>query len=293
MNSQPPREESKRIRAFRLGLVKAIPKFPNDRTSLQTLERKPLGELLVDYANWAIRYVAPRPRKVIIELAALADSRWTLLQDDISAFLSKVDRGEDLTPHLSLNPHTRGYTPAASGTGPDIDRWADKDIVLNSMGFHHFHLSGTIKPKGFATRGNELLFAEVTRDQFTVIAIFDHSVFEERDLGESLTAERERLWQVFDERAMRRAPPNSVSAHIPIATSGHSLHSIYLAKGYEQLVAQIDPKVDDPDYISSLVAGCGFTLPLKQKWKWHFHYLDLCLHETTSASFAIFRKGPN
>ena len=106
---------SKRIRAFRLGLAKAIPKFPNDRTSLQALESKSLGPILIDYANWAIRYVAPRPRKVIVEPAASSDPRWALLQGDISNFLSKVERGDELTPHLSFEPHTRGYTPAASG----------------------------------------------------------------------------------------------------------------------------------------------------------------------------------
>jgi hypothetical protein len=283
MTNQAPRAESERIRAFRLGLAKAIPKFPNDRTSLQTLERKSLGALLIDYANWAIRYVAPRPRKVIVEPAASSDPRWPLLQSDISAFLSKVERGDDLTPHLSPK-RKRGYTPLASGTGPDVDRWADKDMVLNIMGYHHFH------PRNGS---NELLFAHVTRDEFTVVAIFDHSVFEKRDSGQPLNAERERLWQIFDERTTRDAPPNSVVVPTPIATSGHSMHFQYRSMDYARLVAKIDLKVDDPAYISSLVAGNGLTLPTKQRWKWQLHYLDLGLLETKSRFFAAFRKGPN
>jgi hypothetical protein len=179
MTGTTPPAESKRVRALRLGLAKQIPKFPNDKASLQSLERKPLGSLLIDYANWAIRYVAPRPRKVIIEPTASMDSRWKVLQKDIAAFLEKVKRGDDLTPHLSLEPHTRGYTPAASAQGPDVDRWADKDMLLNVMGYHHFHLNMTIEPKGFASRKveNEILFAHVTREEFTVVGIFDHSVF--------------------------------------------------------------------------------------------------------------------
>ncbi len=50
--------------------------------------------------------------------------------------------GGDLTPHLSLQPHTRGFTPAASAQGPNVNRWADKDMLLNVMGYHHLHLDG-------------------------------------------------------------------------------------------------------------------------------------------------------
>lgn len=284
MTSQTHPAESKRVRAFRLGLAKAIPKFPNDRASLQTLESKSLGPLLIDYANWAIRYVAPRPRKVIVEPAASSDSRWLSLQADISDFLSKVERGEDLTPHLSLEPHTRGYTPAASATGSNVDRWADKDMVLNITGYYHFHLR----------RGsNELLFAHVTRDTFTVVALFDHSVFEKTDPGQPLTAERARLWKIFNERATRHAPPNSVVVPSMIATSGHSMHFTFMSMNYVRVITEIDPKVDDPAYTSSLAVGSGFTLPAKQKWKWHLNYLDLGLLEKNSIFFGVFRKGPN
>ncbi len=285
----PPPRESKRIRALRLGLAKRIPKFPNDRASLETLERKPLASLLIDYANWTIRYVAPRPRKVIIETAASADARWNT---DIDAFLEKVKRGDDLTPHLSLEPHTRGYTPAASAQGPDVDRWADKDMLLNVMGYHHFHPSMTMESGGFARRTNEILFAHVTREKFIVVAIFDHSVFESEP-GQPLTAERKRLWRIFDERLTRGVPPGAVVVPPPIALSGHSVHFTYLAMGYARVIADIDNKVDDRAFISSATAGIPFTLPARPKWKWHLHFLDLGLLEKASGFFLMFRKGPN
>jgi hypothetical protein len=159
MTDRMPLVESKRAQAFRLGLVKMIPKFPNDRASVQSLECKPLGSILIDYANWAIRYVAPRPRKVIVEPTASIDPRWVSLKKDIDAFLEKVGHGEDLTPYLPLKPHTRGYTPAASAPGPDVDRWADKDMLLNGMGYHHFHPSTTMEIAGFAGRAKDVLFA--------------------------------------------------------------------------------------------------------------------------------------
>lgn len=285
--------EPKRIRAFRLGLAKAIPKFPNDRTSLNALEMKSLGSLLIDYCNWAIRYVAPRPRKVVVESAASSDPRWALLQADISNFLGKVERGEMLTPHLSLEPHTRGYTPAASGVGPNVDRWADKDFLLNITGYHHFHPSRSIEPQGFATRGNALIFAHVTRETFTVVALFDHSVFEKADLGQPLTTERERLWKIVDERATRFVQPNSVVVSSIIATSGHSLYFTYMSMHYARIITAIDPKLDDLAYTSSIVVGTDVTLPAKQKWQWHLNYLDLGLFEENSGVFGILRKGPN
>ena len=67
-------------------------------------------------------YVAPRPRKAIVEAEASTDPRWKVLQNDIDAFLEKVKRGDDLTPHLSLDPHTLGYTPAASAQGGSLGR---------------------------------------------------------------------------------------------------------------------------------------------------------------------------
>src|SRR5580704_19238641 len=173
-----PKTESKRIRALRLGLVRQIPRFPNDRASLSAIEAKSLGAILIDYANWAIRYVPPRPRTVTVEPEAAQDPRWLQRKTDIEGFLEKVRKGEDLTPHLSLEPHTRGFTPAASAPGPGVDRWADKDMVLNITGYHHFHPRLTIEAGGFATRGDDLLFALVTRSEFTVVALFDHSVFE-------------------------------------------------------------------------------------------------------------------
>ncbi len=211
---------------------------------------------------------------------------------NIDSFLEKVERGEDLTPHLSLEPHTRGYTPAASAPGPNVDRWAEKDMLLNVIGYHHFHPSMTIEPAGFTQRIKEVLFAHVTRDEFTVVGVFDHSVFKSEP-GQSLTLERERLWQIFDERLTRHAPPGSVVVAPPIATSGHSVYFTYLAMKYARLISNMDQRLDDPGYISDLTAGTGFQFPTKPKWKWHLQYLDLGLFEKMSNAFLVLGKGPN
>jgi hypothetical protein len=199
--------ETSRVRSFRKSLAKQIPKFPNNKASLQALEAKSLGALLIDYTNWAIRYIAPRPRQIVVESTAANDRRWSSSVDDIRELLRKVEVVEDLTPHLSLQPHTRGFTPASSAQGPNVNRWADKDMLLNVMGYHHLHLDAA-PTQGM--RSDDMVFAQVTRDTFTVVGIFAHSVFEMTTPTTTMTAERERRREIFDKRMTRGVPPGAL-----------------------------------------------------------------------------------
>src|ERR1700683_2567304 len=88
------------VKKFRLELVKAIPRFPNDGKSLLHMRQKHLSSVLVDYIHWRARYVGIRPRQVEIEAVAKANPRWSAMAVPIEAFLEKVRRGDDLTPHL-------------------------------------------------------------------------------------------------------------------------------------------------------------------------------------------------
>lgn len=281
---------SKRIKNFCLVIAKGIPKFPNDKTTLQILKDKSLGALLVDYANWAIRYIAPRPREVIVELTAKSDPRWSSLAEAIQPLLVKIEKGEDLTPYLSLQPHTRGFTPAASLQEPDVDRWADKDMLLNVMGYHHLHLDAAPTNK---MRSDDMLFAYVTRDTFTVVGIFNHAVFKETMPNAAMTAERERLWQIFDERSKRDIEPGSIIIPSIIASSGHALDIVFTAMNYAKVVSEIDPKLDDPAYVRGLYKKVGVPIPAKPKVKWQLNYLDLGLIDEAAGVFFILRKGAN
>ncbi len=125
--------EPKRIAAFRMELAAAIPRFPNNGASLRALQQKSLGELLIDFFNWRIRYVGVRPRTVVIDPLASASADWGTRQGIIVPFLEKVTRGDDLTPHLSLQPHTRGFSPNSGVRRATVEqRWVDKDnsVVL-------------------------------------------------------------------------------------------------------------------------------------------------------------------
>jgi hypothetical protein len=286
--------EPKRITSFRKQLARAIPRFPNDGESLRVLDQKSLGSLLIDYFTWRTRYVGMRPRSVVIDPLATSQPIWSDKQAIIYPFLEKVKRGDDLTPHLSLQPRTRGFSPSAGVPGATVEeRWADKDMMLNTMGYHHFHPSLTIEPGGFATRTNEILLAHVTRDRFTVVGLFEHSVFETNPDG-SLTPERERLWQVFDEHSTRGAPPGSIVIQGPgISLSGHSHPTIFTAQKYARLVAKVDPLIETADFQRDFFQNAGIAAPPKPKWQWTLCHLDLAVCERKSGATGILRKGPN
>lgn len=283
-------KESKRITAFRRSVVKEIPKFPNDKATLAVLEQKPLASLLIDYANWAIRYIAPRPRAVLIEQTASNDPRWKGHEAEIQILLNKAVGGDDLTPHLSLQPHTRGFTPASAGTGSDVDRWADKDFLLNVMGFHHLHLDAAPSNQ---MRSDNVLFVRVNRDTFTVAGIFNHSVFEATQIGSSMTVERERLWEIFDEHTMRGHPPGTVVVTSPIANSGHPIYIVQLAMDYARIIRELDPKLDDPTYAGDFYRRANMRPPTKIKLKWYLQFLSLGLLDERRDLFFSLRHGPN
>ena len=200
----------------------------------------------------------------------------------------KAQRGEDLTPHLSLALHTRGYALAAYMPGAsNEDRWSDKDLLLTRMGYHHFHLGMIIDSAGYAARTDHLIFAEVSREKFKVIAIFNHEVFA---LG---SAERARLIALHDWIVSRWLPPGTAVMSGPIMTSGHSMHVVAYADRCTRLIREVDSQLDDPASIEKLYENAKFELPQKPKFKWIFLHLDLAIYESVKRTALIVQKGWN
>lgn len=285
--------ESKRVKQFRLAIAKQIPKFPNDRHTLSVLEAKPLSSLLLAYTNWAYRLVPPRRRKVTIEPTLTADSRWKALRDDAKTLLDRASRGDDLNPYLSLRVRHNGFTPAASDAVPTTDKWEDKDFFLVTMGYHHFHLSQVIEAAGHAKRTDVVLFAQVTKKEFNAIGFFDHSVFEQTGpASQSMTAERERLWNLYEQRSSLGRRPGGVYMDNPIATSGHSLAHTRLAFEFTRVIQSVDPMLDDLASRAALFNTLPHETVKAMKLRWHLNYLDLGLLDKPAAVFYTFRYGP-
>ena len=283
-----------RLKKLHGDLVKAIPRIPNNRTTLDALRARSIGELIIYFICWRLRFVASRPRLVEIEPAVTNDGRWSKWSGYVQAFLARVEAGEDLTPWLSLEAYTRAFSLAATQPGPHVDRWEDKDFLLFVMGLHHFHLGQALEKKGHAVRTNEIIFAEVTRERFDVVALTDHDVFANNADG-SLTPERERLWELFDSRRAKDVQPGAVYVgggygSLGISTSGHPTYLVLIARKYGRIITEIDPKLDDPIYVAGLYPA---GRPLKPpKLSWGFKHLDLVICDDANQCYFTMGRGP-
>lgn len=286
-------EEPLRIKKFRTEIIKAIPKFPNNKETISLLEDMGLSKLLVYFLTWAYRFVPQRPRIIKIEESVISDERWSTHQDEINIFLEKVKNAEDLTSHLSLKAHLKGFTPKATKAGPKVDKWEDKDFLLLTMGYHHFHLSPEKNDNGISKRGNDVIFARVTRELFEVIGIFDHGVFQKPSKDNmELTEERSRLWKIFDQHTMQGHPPGVVVAYPIITTSAHPLHIVDMASDYAYVMYEVEKMLVDKKNILKMYEGTGINPPNNPKFSWRMNGLDLGLFCQKTNAFFVHRYGP-
>lgn len=163
--------EPKRITRLKNRLIRELPFFPNDKETLNTLNDKKINDILIHYLHWRTRLVPTRRRKTILAPEVTSDKRWKILKPGINALFDKVRNGIDISPHLSAAAHREGYTPLQRCKDGLSDSWADKDQILNTKGFYHFHLSMNIQESGLAERTGEVLFAYVSRELFHAVGI--------------------------------------------------------------------------------------------------------------------------
>lgn len=236
----------------------------------------------------------PRPRTVKIEATAQKDGRWVSLSGGITAFLNKVTRGDDLTPHLSLLTKTRGYTPKAAAPGAGTNRWEDKDSLLNVMGLHHFHLGQVVEQNGYVQRTDEVILASVSRNSFDVIGTFNHDVFD-NEQPNAMPAERSRLWDIYEDRQRRGALPGALlisgMGGLGISLSGHAVSLVLAAQEYYRCIQSIEPQLHDQAFIQRIYSPT--VAPAKPKLEWFFHCLDLGLLDRATSTFHLLKKGPN
>jgi len=76
----PAIEYWKRVKALRREVIATVPRFTNDKASLQAMEAKDLTDLLITFIGWRIRYVAQRPRKVTGREPLASDARAAALK---------------------------------------------------------------------------------------------------------------------------------------------------------------------------------------------------------------------
>lgn len=293
-NVDPALTNSTRFRRFRRDLIGNIPRIPNNQASLNAIESKHPTDLLIIYMCWRLRNVAIRSRKVTGMSAIENDPRAAALRVNFEAFVEAVETGADLGPYLSLKAHRHGYVMASDPEHSNAATWSDKDFVLNVMGLHHFHLGLNMQSSGLMERTNEVLFASVRRDEFEILGLFDHSVFEWA-VDDELVPERKRLWSKYDEMRFKDCMPGSILmdgyGNMGITTAGTPLVVTKTAIEHIKIIKEMDPKLDDSAYVQTLFDG--YTTPRKIKLAWHYRHLDFGLVNEPSGHFILIRRGPN
>nr|PMI58852.1 hypothetical protein BCU43_01060 [Vibrio lentus] len=283
-------EESKSKRKFKAELIKKLPFFPNDRDTLKQLESEGLVNVMFYYLHWSTRQVPCRIRKVHIYPELTADKRYRALKNQIKLLREKVTNGEDLSPYLSLRAHKNGYTPKKRIIDGEVDAWEDKDQILNTKGFHHFHLDMMVQDTGLSVRTDEVLFAKVTRTEFHAVAIFDHSVFEPADNDGNMELERKRMWDIHEKYTSMAMAPGAVYMTNPVTISGHPVGIKEMAGRYMSTIKQYDSKLSDRTFVNQLYQDGNLPPPERYKLEWQIDVLDLVIFDKkNNVKFIVYQ----
>lgn len=290
-NNQRPMETTT-LQNLKKKLIRELPFFPNNKETLQELEKQHTGDVLLHYLHWKTRLVPARPRKVQVAPEVTNDKRWKKARTGATEFLDKIRRGDDITPHLSKRIHQYGYTPSQRIRSGEVDSWIDKDQLLNTTGLHHFHLGMNIQTTGLSERTDEVLFAHVSRDKFHAIGIFDHSVFKQPCDNEESSKERKRLWELHRKYSSIGIPEGSAFLSNPIMCSGHPLQVVRSADIYWQIICENDKKLQEIAFAKELYANKNSPPPKKFKLEWYVHGLDLGILDKRNNCLFILIQGP-
>lgn len=271
-----------RVQAFRNDIIRTIPKVPNTRQAIADLHAQPTRHLILALLTWRMRLIPIKPRVVRVWSGGVKPWEFEAAKPKFRSFLSKVEAGQDLTPHLSELVNTKGVVlPGASPTarGQDIDR------VLIRDGLHHFHMEcrGPGNPKG---RSATLIFAQVLEKEFRIAALSDHRAFE---VG---TPEHVRFFEICQAYIAKDVPADQAFMSRPVMASGHAADVVLFSDWCEMEIERIDPCLDDPEFVAHLYesrptdnGGSAFPRPAKPVLVWHFEDMQFGLLEKKTRVF--------
>jgi len=273
----------KRIKALRSEVIRAVPRVPNDKHALVHMEGMHTRQLILAFVTWRMRMIPAKPRTVKFWPAGIGP-HYPRMRQALRDFVAKVSAGDDLNPFLSLGVNTRGYIVPGQGAARD-----DRDMVLTRMGLHHFHI-GARSASNPTGRSDHLVFAEVTADDFIVVALSDHNAFR---MGSPESLHFCRICQSY---IGRNVPPGQGYMLNPGMSSGHSMTVSLFSLKCEDEMQRLDPLLDDPAFIDKLYNGHPTDQdgqpvgrPSKPSFKWHFDDLRFgILEQKTLVFFCIF-----
>jgi hypothetical protein len=271
-----------RIKAFRSGLVKLLPKVPNNREAAERLESQTTNNLILTFLTWRMRFVPAKPR--IIKLwsgwsAGLDPGSFFFLRPSLEEFRTNVESGDDLMPYLSTRVNRSAFAINSGHARDEID------FVLTKFGLHHFHVS-PLTDQNPKRRGDKLIFANVSDSEFNIFAVSDHDAF---STGSS---EWRRLFRVSNLYIQSQIPQGAFYMQNPVMSSGHRLVMVLFSNACEARMLQLDPKLDDPTFVDQLYNGQPIERdgkpvqrPKKPHFRWSFNDMDFGILDSKAGVF--------
>jgi hypothetical protein len=278
--------ESPRVLKFRAEIINSIPRVPNTKASRSYMESMPTSWLVSTFVTWRQRQVPARPRRISLWSGGITPSDFAAAKSRLRTLLQKVEKGEDVTPHLSYLVDTKGVI--LPGAGP-AEKGKDLDAVLTRYGMHHFHV-GEISPQNPKGRSGMLVFAEVADSEFRIVAIADHQAFI------AGTAEQHTLSRICTSYCARDVPRGSGFILNPVMSSGHSAIVMMFGLRCQAEIERLDPLLEDASFINKLYGeqpilreGQPVERPASPSLVWHFNDLEFgILDRKTMVFFNLF-----
>lgn len=171
------------------------------------LEAMNLADLLITYGTWISRLIPKHPRTVMRSAELVASLKAAEHANALTALVEKIERGDDLTPHLSKAVAV-AYEAGADAARKPSHRRRDRDLLIADWGMHHLHLSSTIGAEGrFVERGDDLLFGVFGGDTAYLIGIYPHGSWALKELIEIVVANWSDAGIVYEMVAISQISP--------------------------------------------------------------------------------------
>jgi hypothetical protein len=287
-------------------VLKALPHRAADADALAELD---VSQLLIIYVNWRERFVPQNARAVHISDELRTNPLITegALSSPFKEICRKIERGGDLTPHLSRKIATGFEQPKSSKK--NLGQRRDLDLRLNDWGIHHLHLSTVIEDDGFAARTGPLLFAAFQYQAAYLIQIYEHGAWTKKELIEiairnwpdaGIVHELEGvlgLAQSYTETehlSLRNAGINSPIEYAGkvymsprgLSTAGTSTTAVRHAGRLLDVADQFRNRLkNDPSWLATILATEGIACPEKPEFKFVFDERGYGVLELESRAF--------
>ena len=160
-------------------VLQNLPYDSEDTSLVSYLNSLNAHRLLVIYHNWMNRRVKPQPRIVHKSKVFQQNPLTAQRASDIAQIIDDIKQGRDLTKYLS-----RDIVRAVVQI-PGQPQRRDLDLMLNSWGVHHLHISTQVEPDGFVRRDRSLLFVVFKPKAAYLVDIMRHGEWNSRSRSRS------------------------------------------------------------------------------------------------------------